>query len=257
MTGTVTAAVRIKMSAPAIPSASSVGWRARARTWVAALAVALLAALPARMSHAEVDEPAHQVAQPGQPGEHAEAGERGEVGEGEHAPAINGKNLTLQLINFLVLLGILVYFGGRAINKALLSRHEQLKAELASAETARTQAEARLRKHETRLAGLEREITAMRAGIKQEAEVEKQQLIAAAEERARRVREETVFAIEQQVKEAHIALRRDVAQTALRVAEEILRRTVDANDQRRFLESFMNEVAGSGVDVPGAVGKAV
>jgi len=68
---------------------------------------------------------------------------------------------------------------------------------------------------------------------------------------------ETVFAIEQQVKEAQIALRRDVAQTALRVAEEILRRTVDANDQRRFLENFMNEVGGSGADVPGAMGKAV
>jgi len=234
--------------------------RARVHTWLAALAIAVLAALPARAIHAEVEEPAHQVAGPGAAGEPAEHGkaEKGDHGdEGQETVAISGKNLTLQLINFLVLVGILVYFGGRAINKALLGRHEQLKAELAAAETARTQAEARLRKHETRLAGLEREIAAMRAGIKQEAEVEKQQMIAAAEERARRVREETVFAIEQQVKEAQIALRRDVAQTALRVAEEILRRTVDANDQRRFLENFMNEVGGSGADVPGAMGKAV
>jgi F-type H+-transporting ATPase subunit b len=231
--------------------------RALARAWLAALVVTLLTTLPARVIHAQADEPAHEVTEPGALGEHAEHAEHGVAGEGEHAPAVNGKNLALQLINFLVLLGILVYFGGRAVNKALLARHEQLKAELAAAAAARTQAEQRLRQHEVRLAGLEREIAAMRAGIKQEAEIEKQHLIAAAEERAKRVREETVFAIEQQVKEAQITLRRDVAEHALRVAEEILRRTVDANDQRRFLEGFMNEVADAASDSPGVVGKAV
>ena len=231
--------------------------RAPARAWLAALVVALLATLPARVIHAQAGEPAHEVTEPGAVGEHGEHAEHGVAGEGERAPAVNGKNLALQLINFLVLLGILVYFGGRAVNKALLARHEQLKAELAAAAAARTQAEQRLRQHEARLAGLEREIAAMRAGIKQEAQIEKQLLIAAAEERAKRVREETVFAIEQQVKEAQITLRRDVAEHALRVAEDILRRTVDANDQRRLLEGFMNEVADAASDSPGVVGKAV
>ena len=228
--------------------------RARARALLAALGLVLLAALPARVVHAQAGEPAHEVTQPGAVGERAE---HGEAGEGEHAAAIDGKSLALQLLNFAVLLGILIYFGGRAVNKALLGRHEQLKTELAAAAAARTQAELRLRKHEDRLAGLEREIAAMRASLKQEAEIEKQQLIAAAEERAKRVREETVFAIEQQVKEAQIALRRDVAEQALRVAEDILRRTVDANDQRRLLEGFMNEVGGPAADAPGVLGKAV
>ena len=244
------------MTASARPGRTSTRiWaRVRGRAWLAALALALLAALPARALHAQAVEPAHEVTQPGAVGASAE---HGEAGEGEHAPAVNGKSLALQLFNFAVLLAILVYFGGRAVNKALLARHEQLKAELASAAAARTQAEQRLRKHEARLAGLELEIAAMRAGIRQEAEVEKQQLIAAAEERAKRVREETVFAIEQQVKEAQIALRRDVAEQALRVAEDILRRTVDANDQRRLLDGFMNDVGGSATDAPGVLGKAV
>jgi F-type H+-transporting ATPase subunit b len=228
--------------------------RRGARAWLLALAITWLSAWPARPALAEAAEPAHEVSERGAVGEGAEHG--GE-GTGEHAPGVNGKSLALQLLNFGVLLAILVYFGGRAINQALLARHVQLKAELAAAAAARTQAEQRLRKTEARLTGLELEIAAMRAGIKQEAEVEKQQLIAAAEERAKRVRDETKFAIEQQVKEAQIALRRDVAQQALRVAEEILRRTVDANDQRRLLEGFMNEVAGSGADAPGVVGKAV
>jgi F-type H+-transporting ATPase subunit b len=224
------------------------------------LAGALLAAWPLRMARAEAEEPAHAVAASAAAGEglaHAEKSEQKGEGEGEHAPAINGKSLALQLLNFGVLLAILIKFGGGAINKALAARHEQLKAEVAAAAAARTQAEEQLRKQEARLAGLEREITAMRSGIKQEAELEKAQMIAAAEDRARRVREETLFAIEQQVKEAQISLRRDVAEQALRVAEEILRGAVDANDQRRMLETFMNEVAGPASDAPDVVGKAV
>jgi F-type H+-transporting ATPase subunit b len=232
------------------------------------LAGALLVAWPLRMARAEPEEPAHAVAvQPshvGAAGEglaHAEKSEQNGEGEGEGeaepAPAINGKSLALQLLNFGVLLAILIKFGGGAINKALAARHEQLKSEVAAAAAARTQAEEQLRKQEARLAGLEREITAMRAGIKQEAEFEKAQMIAAAEDRARRVREETLFAIEQQVKEAQISLRRDVAEQALRVAEEVLRRAVDANDQRQMLETFMNEVAGPASGAPDVVGKAV
>jgi len=227
---------------------------ARARAWlVAALAIAMLAAWPPRAARAEAEEPAHAVATDSTTGEGVAHGEA----VGEHAPTINGKSLALQLLNFAVLLAILIKFGGGAVNKALAARHEQLKKEVADAAAARAAAQDLLRKQDARMAGLEREIEAMRAGIKQEAEVDKAQLIAAAEERARRVREETVFAIEQQVKEAHIALRRDVAEQVLRVAEEILRRAVDANDQRRLLESFMNEVAGPTAGAPDVVGKAV
>ena len=84
----------------------------------------------------------------------------------------------------------------------------------------------------------------MRAGIKAEAEVEKAHLIAAAEERAKRLREETAFVIGQQVKEAQVTLRREVADSALRIAEDTLRRGVNAEDQRRMVEGFMSEVVG-------------
>jgi F-type H+-transporting ATPase subunit b len=219
-------------------------------SWTMALG-APLALLP-RTAWADAERPANVVANEQAAGEPRATREPGPPGESgpqseseEHTPAINGKSLALQLLNFGVLLAILIKFGGGAINKALASRHTQLKAELAAAAAARSQAEARVRKQEDRLAGLEREIAAMRVGIKQEAEVEKARLIAAAEERARRIREETTFVIEQQVKEAQDLLRRDVAASALRIAEEILRRAIDANDQRRMLDGFVDDVSGA------------
>jgi F-type H+-transporting ATPase subunit b len=181
-------------------------------------------------------------------------GENHREAASEETPSINGKKLALQLLNFGVLLAILIKFGGGALSKALASRHEQLKAEVAAASEARAQAEARLRKQEERLGGLEREIAAMRAGIKAEAEVEKAQLIAAAEDRAKRIREETAFVVDQQIKEAQVALRREVADNAMRIAEETLRRSVNAEDQRRMVEGFMSEVVGPEPLVQGGKG---
>ena len=157
----------------------------------------------------------------------AEAGTHpgGEVPE-EGTPEIHGKSLAFQLVNFSVLVGILVWFGGPAINKALAARHQQLKADLAAASAARAEAEARLAKQEARLAALEQEIEGIRQGVRAEAEAEKERLIAAAEERARRIKDETSFALEQQTKEAEARLRREVALASVELAEQLVRKSL-------------------------------
>jgi F-type H+-transporting ATPase subunit b len=215
----------------------------------ALLALNLFIVMGAGIAHAD-ERQAERAAATAEGEDHRDASAE----HAEEAPSVNGKKLALQLLNFGVLLAILIKFGGSAVNKALASRHEQLKAEVAAASEARAQAEARLKKQEERLGGLEREIAAMRAGIKAEAEVEKAQLISAAEDRARRIREETAFVVEQQVKEAQVALRREVADNALRIAEETLRRAVNAEDQRRMVEGFMSEVVGPEPLVQGGKG---
>jgi F-type H+-transporting ATPase subunit b len=173
----------------------------------------------------------------------------------EHAPPeINVKDLGLQFLNFGVLLFILVKFGGKAINKSLAARHNQLKADLVAAAELKAAAEAKLAKQETRLASLEKEIAEMRQGLHAEAEAEKARLIAAAEERARRIKDETSFLVEQQVREAEGRLRRESATAALKTAEEILRRAVGPADRQRMLDTFITDVERGGTTAPGARG---
>jgi F-type H+-transporting ATPase subunit b len=163
----------------------------------------------------------------------------------QEVPKLDPKKLALQLLNFGVLLFVLIKFGGPAIGKALVARHEQLKAELAAAAEARTAALARLDEQERRLAALEQEILAIRNGVKQEAEAEKARLIALAEERARRIRSETTFALEQQIKEAEVRLRHEAGLAAVDLAEQMVRRSLDARDQQRFVDAFVGSSAGS------------
>ena len=191
------------------------------------------------------------------------ATERPEVGEGgahegpEQTPSIDLKKLALQLLNFAVLLFILVKFGGGAINKALAARHHQLKADLASAAELRAIAEAKLSKQEARLASLQAEISDMRRAIKAEADAEKTRLIAAAEARAERIKSETTFLVEQQVREAEARLRRESADTALKVAEEILRRAIGAGDQQRLLDTFVTDIEKGAAAPASAAGRVV
>lgn len=210
---------------------------------MALIAAAMLVLAPIAAGAAEVESVPHAEehgAAPHAAGEHADAAHAGAAAE--HGPAIDLKTLGLQLLNFAVLLFILVKFGGGAINKALAARHQQLKADLASAAELRAVAEAKLSKQEARLASLEHEIADMRRGIKAEAEAEKARLVAAAEERAQRIKTEATFMIEQQVREAAVRLRRESAETALRVAEDILRRAIGTGDQQRLLDTFVNDV---------------
>jgi F-type H+-transporting ATPase subunit b len=160
---------------------------------------------------------------------------------GEHG--IDAKTLALQLLNFGVLAFVLIKFGGAAINKTLRARHDQLKADLDEAARLRREAEERFRAHEQRLANIEREIQDMLGHIRGEAEQEKARIIAGAEEKARRIQDETRFALEQQVKEAELRFRAEVAQAAVKVADELLKRSVTPSDEQRLAQSFVSELA--------------
>jgi F-type H+-transporting ATPase subunit b len=195
-----------------------------------ALALALVSVAPARARAEEHETVGAAVAE--QQGPEAEA-----------APTLDTGKLAFQLINFALLAGILGWFGGKAINKALLARHQQLKADLAAASEARSSAERRVAEQDKRLTSLETEIEAIRTGIKQEAEDEKQRLIATAEERAKRIGEETKFLLDQQVKEAEVTLRREVAEAAVKIAEQIVIKSLDGRDQQRLLDTFVADVA--------------
>jgi F-type H+-transporting ATPase subunit b len=192
--------------------------------------------------HAAAHEAGHVAGQ--EPAEHSsEHGAAAEHGGGDGEAKLDGGKLAAQIINFVLLVGVLAWFGGRALAKALTARHQQLKADLAAASELRVAAEAQLKKQEQRLASLEQEIANIRAGVAKEADAEKARLIEMAEERGRRIQEETKFLIDQQVKEAEVQLRREAAQAAVEMAEQIVRRSLQPGDRERMVDSFVADVA--------------
>lgn len=178
----------------------------------------------------------------------------GEHGGGEHH-GLDLKRLGFQLVNFGLLVFILVKFGGGAINKTLRARHDQLKTDLDAANRLRVDAELRFRSQEQRLANLQNEIAKMRAQMKDAADGERVRLVAAAEEKAKRIGDDTKFQLDQQVKEAQIRLRAEVAAAAVKVADELLHRSVNASDEQRLVQTFVAELGGRAT-APGPDGQS-
>jgi F0F1-type ATP synthase membrane subunit b/b' len=165
-----------------------------------------------------------------------------EVNTGEHEAHLDPKKLAFQLINFSILAAILGFFGGKAINAALAARHDQMKKDLEEAAATREDALARLKRQETRLTNLEAELGRLRESIKEEATQEEQRLLAGADEKARRIQDETRFLVDQQVKEAERNFRQEVAAASARIAEELVRRSVRPEDQTRLDQTFIADL---------------
>ena len=182
--------------------------------------------------------PDHEVAATG--AEHEAQGGHGEhgAGHGEHA-GFSAGTFALQLVNFGVLLFILIWFGGRAMNKALRARHEQLKGDIQEASRLRDEAAKKFQAQEQRVVDLEKEIAALRATMQQQAEQDRASLLAGAQERAKRIQDDMRFQLDQQVKEAELLLRAEVASASVKLAEELLRKSVNADDERRLAREFV------------------
>jgi len=173
---------------------------------------------------------------------HEEHGESAE--HGEHT-GFSGKTFALQLLNFGVLLFLLIWFGGRAMNKALRARHEQLKGDIGDAARLRDEAERKFQAQERRVTDLEKEIAALRTSMRQDAEREQARLFEGAQERAKRIQEDMRIQLDQQVKEAESFLRAEVASASVKLAEELVRKSVNTDDERRLAQEFV-----AGFDVP-------
>jgi F-type H+-transporting ATPase subunit b len=171
---------------------------------------------------------------------HGNAGHGEAAGHGQHG--LDPTRLLYQFINFGLLVAILGFAGGKAINKTLAARHDQMKKDLDEASAARAEAHARLKEQEGRLANLESEVARLLAAIKDEAAKEEQRLLASAEEKARRIGDETQFLVDQQVKQAERNFREEVANATARIAEEIVRRSVKPEDELRLNQTFISDV---------------
>jgi F-type H+-transporting ATPase subunit b len=213
------------------------------RGWLAALAVGALCASALPRAVAAEGGPQSDVTETAAGG--------GEAAAEGRKPEIQGKSLAFQLLNFGVLVGLLIKFGGPPVSRALAERSQQLKTDLESAAKLRASAQEKLNQQEARLAGMVSEVASIRSNIQKEADAEKARLIAQAEERAKRTREETRFQIAQQIKEAEARLRREVALAAIDDAEKLVRGSLNAADQQRLLDVFVAEVDAGAAPAPG------
>jgi F-type H+-transporting ATPase subunit b len=139
-----------------------------------------------------------------------------------------------KFLNLIVLIVLLYFVLRRPLSEAFRGRRERIKRELAAARAERDAALAKLAEIEARMSNLEPEIAAVEERARIEAEAERKRIANETEQEIGRIREQARKEIEAAGKIARHQLRRFAADESVRLAEEILRAEIRAQDDERL-----------------------
>ncbi len=149
-----------------------------------------------------------------------------------------------KFFNLFIFVGLLVYVLRRPLRESLAARRESVRRELIRAREEHAAAESKLKEVETRLARLDSEVAAVRAQAEREAAEERERIARATEEEMRKLREQAQREIEGAGKAARQELRRYAAEQSTRLAEEIIRRDMRAEDDARLMSDYVESLGG-------------
>ena len=203
------------------------------------LAVAVPGVAFAETAHDE-ESLAHEVA------EHEIGHDAGDAHDGHGELTIGGvlrsREFQGTLVNFIALIALFAWVIRKKGNPALAERRKEVEAELAEAKRLREDAQKRHMETQTRLERLDQEMIQIRGEMIKAGEAERDRIVAQAEEKAARMRKDTSFLIEQQIKQLRQDLTQEASNAAVAAAQEVLQQTTTEDDQDRLAEAYLDRL---------------
>lgn len=144
-----------------------------------------------------------------------------------------------RVVNFVVLFAILYRFTAKPVRDFFANRREGIISSLEEAKRAKEDAEGRYRELSQRLANRDQEFEEIRKSALENAEKVRDEIIAEAHERARRMEEKAKESIAQELKKARESLKREAAELALKLSEERLKKEITSGDHKRFVNEYI------------------
>jgi F-type H+-transporting ATPase subunit b len=152
------------------------------------------------------------------------------------------KDFIYRCFNFALMVGLLAYFVTKPIRKGLRERSAEIEKTLADAEAAKEAAEEKHREYSEKLAKATEEIERIATSIRREGELERDKIIATAKQLAEKIEQEADNKANGVVAQARTELREEAARLAVELAEDLLKKQVSADDQKRLVEEYMQKV---------------
>ncbi len=186
---------------------------------------------------------AHELAEGAEESAHAERdGEHDGHGELTLRGVFTNLEFIGFLVNFTALILLFAFIIKRKGNPALAEKRKAVEQELAEAQRLRAEAESRHMETQQRLERLDEEMVELRGEMVKAGEVERDRIVAAAEEKAARIRKDTSFLIDQQIKQLRQDLTREASSAAVAAAQELLTQSTTDEDQDRLAEAYLDRL---------------
>jgi F-type H+-transporting ATPase subunit b len=165
-----------------------------------------------------------------------------EEAHGHEAGGIPWGSLLFSAINLAIFIWVLARFVMPAVRQWVHQRRDQIVNDLADAAAAKAAAERLRAEWEARLADLERTTAELRAQAQQDAERERERILAAARAAADAIRKDAERAAAYEIRRTQQQLRAELVRQAVSLAEDATRAQWTAADQQRFIADFLKQV---------------
>lgn len=149
-----------------------------------------------------------------------------------------------RFFNLAVFLGIMIYILKKPLTAAFKAKRETIRAELIRAEAEKQAALAQLTTTEAKLVGLNADAQAVRARAEQEAAAEESRIGEQTEFETNRLREQAESEIARKNQLARLELRRFSAEESIRLAEEKIKREINAEKDAQLVKSSIQSIGG-------------
>ncbi|MBI5970480.1 MAG: ATP synthase F0 subunit B [Deltaproteobacteria bacterium] len=161
-------------------------------------------------------------------------------GEGGHEGG--GNDMLWKVINFAILVAGIVIVWFKVIRKMLDNRTQDIIKALEAAKKAKESADKLAAEYGEKLALLEESVADVQRKLAIEGEAEKKRMIAESEKAAEKLIAQARGAAEQEVKKAKYEIKKEAAELAARMAEEILKKELTGADQERLVKTYIEKL---------------
>ena len=157
-----------------------------------------------------------------------------------HAPPLSG--VLYPAINFILYAAVLYYFAVPLVRDFLRTRRNAIIESIAEASRRMQQAEALVSEYKAKLAGAAQEARGIETSLRQEGESEKAKLLGEAQQLAVKIKDDSRFLADQELKIARQRLREELAAEAEATAEDLFQKNITAADQGRLASQFIDDI---------------
>jgi F-type H+-transporting ATPase subunit b len=145
-------------------------------------------------------------------------------------------------LNFAALVVILVKFGAKPIANMLKGRQLAIKEQFETLEDRKAEAEKSYQAYEAKLAQIDQEVKQIMENAIAQGVVEKDRIIAEANRAADDIKRQAEMAVQHEIAAIKLQLREEVANQAVMMAEELIKKNLQKDDQVKLIEDYLEKV---------------
>jgi len=147
-----------------------------------------------------------------------------------------------QIVSFVLLIIVLVRFTKKPLAAFLTHRQEEIQNAMAQSAKKKEEAAALLTEWQKKVDSLNQEVKELHQKIRDEGEAERKKIVSRAQEESERIRQQAGVIAEQELVKARAALKKEMVDLAVDLAERLLKETMKPQDQERLIQEYIGKV---------------